>query len=101
MTNDELLQRTKLEVKRAGSVMAVARATGEHPGTVHRVLYYGGNSPTLRRIWKIPKHTRRTRLTVSCTQETIERYDAQRGDMSRREWLERLIDLGDGIGEVI
>lgn len=100
MTNDELKLRTKLEVDRAGSLIALARETGEYPGTIHRVLYYGGNSPTLRRIWKIPKHERRARISIDCPPDAIARYDAQRGDLSRREWLTVLLDLADGVGEL-
>ena len=86
-------------VEECDGIRPAARYLGVNPGIVYNVLQ-GGDSPTLRRIWKIPKHPKRPRLIVRCTQETIERYDAQRGDMSRREWLERLIDLGDGLEEV-
>ena len=100
MANGELKQRAIYEAATHGSIRAAARANGITHGMIASAIK-GGNSPTLRRIWKIPKHEPRHRLIISCSQETIARFDAQRGERTRQEWLDVLIDIGDGIGDVV
>jgi len=95
MANGELAERTKYEIKQHGSIYGLSQATGVNPGVIYRVKE-GGESPTLRRLWKVPKHPKRTRLMVSCSQKTIDRYDSQRGKQSRREYLNELLDMADG-----
>lgn len=87
------------KAKEYPSVYRMAQVNGWSYGLVYRVLN-GGDSPTLRRQTGITKHPKRHRLIVSCSPDTIHRFDQQRGDKSRREWLSHLLDLGDGIGEL-
>ena len=49
----------------------------------------------------MPMHERRPRLNIDCPPESIARFDAQRGEMTRGDWLDVLMDLADGIGEVV
>ena len=35
-------------------------------------------------------------LTIACPPETKDRFDRQRGNSSRREYLEELLDMVDG-----
>ena len=95
----ELIDYLTDKAKEYPSAYRMAVDNGWSYGLVYRVLN-GGDSPTLRRQIGISKHPKRYRLIVNCSPDTIARFDAQRGDMSRREWLERLIDLSDGIGEM-
>ena len=97
--NCELAQRAKYEAKRHKGIYGLSKAIGVNPGVIYRVMN-GGNSPTLRRIWKIPKHPPRHRLIISCAPEAIARFDNQRGELTRAEWLERVLDMVDGVGEM-
>ena len=91
MANGELLRRTKLEIAKHGNLNRLSIAIGVNPGVIYRVLR-GGNSPTLRRLWGIPKHKRRPRLNIEIDPA---RFDAQRAEhgMSRAEYVVYLMDL--------
>jgi len=72
-------------------------------GSVYDVLG-GGYSPTLyRQIF--PPRKRDNRLIITLGLEQIARFNTQRGDVSRADWLVKLMDLMDdhldGIGEII
>jgi len=60
----------------------------------------GGNSPTLRRLWGIPKHPPRSRLIMNCPDELKERFDTLRTEMSRAEFLDALLDCWQGRAEL-
>ena len=99
--NGELAQKAKLEADRHGGIYALSKAIEVNPGVIHRVIN-GGNSPTLRRLWKIPKHPPRHRLIIDCEPELRTAFDAMRRDgESRGACLERLMLLAQGIGEVV
>lgn len=87
-------------VKIYDGIRPCARKLGVNPGMVANVLN-GGDSPTLRRLLQVRKHPRRTRLVIDTDAATVTRYDYQRGNLTRREYLEELLDLADGIGEVV
>ena len=97
-TND-LRAWLKNEKDNYGNTYQLACALGVPHGAVYRVLD-GGDSPRLRRALKMPMHERRPRLNIDCPPESIARFDAQRGEMTRGDWLDVLMDLADGIGEV-
>ena len=100
MTDTKTLQEHILsELKKHKNPYQMARSIGVNPGLIHRALN-GGDSPTLRRKFKIPKHPKRARLNIDTDEETIARFDNQRGELTRAEWLERLLDVGDGVGEM-
>ena len=40
-------------------------------------------------------------LLIDCFPAMIDRFDHQRGNLSRREYLDELLDLAEGIGEVV
>jgi len=68
-------------------------------GSVYDVLG-GGYSPTLyNQIF--PPRKRDNRIIITLSLEQIARFNAQRGDVSRADWLAELMDLADGIGEII
>ena len=99
MANGKMAQRANFEVKQMGSINKVAQRYGVNPSMVWRVLH-GGNSPTLRRIWKIPKHEPRPRLCIDCHPALIERFDDMRKGRGRAELLCDLMDLADGLGQL-
>jgi len=75
MANGELLRRTKLEIAEHGNLNRLSIAIGVNPGVIYRVLR-GGNSPTLRRLWGIPKHPPLPRLIINnCPLELKTIYD--------------------------
>jgi hypothetical protein len=89
MANGELLRRLKTEITAHGNAHRLSIAIGINPGVIYRVLH-GGNSPTLRRLWHIPKHPPRPRLIInSCPPELKEAYDAicAAEDVTRAELL--------------
>jgi len=75
MANGELRRRAETEIKKHGNLNKLSVAIGENPGVIWRVLK-GGNSPTLRRLWKVPKHPPRSRLIIETDAETIARFDS-------------------------
>ena len=101
MVQDEkqvtLAERTNLEVLAAGGIYALSKDIGVNPGVIHRAQH-GGNSPTLRRLWKIPKHPSRSRLIIDTTPAQIARFDLQRGNLPRRAYLDELLDGAEGVG---
>ena len=99
MANGELAMRAEFEIEQHGGIYGLSKATGVNPGVIWRVKN-GGNSPTLRRLWKVPKHPPRPRLIINCPYETISRFHRARGDMTTGEYLEVLLDAADGIGEL-
>ena len=78
-----------------GGIRPCARFFDCNPGIVANVLD-GGDSPTLRRLLQVRKHPQRSRLVVDCDKATVTRFDCQRGNLSRREYLDELMDLADG-----
>ena len=42
-----------------------------------------------------------TAMLIGCTNKTVARFDHQRGNLSRSEYLNELLDLAEGIGEVV
>ena len=93
MCNEKLRTQAILEVKANNGIRATARAWGVTHGMIARALR-GGNSPTLRRLWNIPKHPPMPRLIInSCPPALKQRFEQQRGDMSRVDYLTRLLDL--------
>ncbi len=96
-----LAQRAKYEIGRYGTILALSNELGVNPGVIYRVKK-GGNSPTLRRIWKIPKHEPRPRLCIDVdSRETIALFDKLRGGFSRSEFLDELMASYMGFGEVV
>ena len=97
MANGDLRRRVKLEIEQHGSINRLSKATGVNPGVIHRVKN-GGNSPTLRRLWKIPKNEPVPRLIINnCPPEIKAQFEAQRGELSRVEHLVNLMrrDYGE------
>ena len=95
MANGELKQRAILEIQEHGSINALSKAIGVNPGVIYRVLH-GGNSPTLRRLWDIPKNPPVPRLIINgCPPALKARYETARGEMSRTEYLGHLLDWYD------
>jgi len=64
MANGELKQRAILEIQEHGSINALSKSIGVNPGVIYRVMH-GGNSPTLRRLWDIPKNPPVPRLIIN------------------------------------
>jgi hypothetical protein len=91
MANGELLKRTKLEIAKHGNLNRLSIAIGVNPGVIYRVLR-GGNSPTLRRLWGIPKHPPRPRLIVEIDPARFDNQRAAHG-MSRAEYVVYLMAL--------
>ena len=50
----------------------------------------------MEEVERYEKEHPRARLTVDCATETIARFDYQRGNSSRGEYLEELLDMVDG-----
>lgn len=97
MCNGELKLRVNNEIERHGNINRLSLAIGVNPGVIYRVKN-GGNSPTLRRLWDIPKNEPVPRLIINgCPPELKARYEKRRGDMSRAEFLEHLLDMHDGV----
>ena len=95
MANGELRRRANTEIEKHGGIRGAARHEGVTHGMVARVRH-GGNSPTLRRKWGIPKHPPRTRLNIKATVATIAAFDEQRGPQSRADYLLYLLALDVG-----
>ena len=89
---ETLQQKAVLEIARYGTIRALAEAIDVNPGLIHRAKV-GGNSPTLRKVWNMPKYPYRPRLNIEVSPELKARFDAQRGTMSRSEYLKRLLEL--------
>jgi hypothetical protein len=95
MANGELKQRAILEIQEHGSINALSKSIGVNPGVVYRVMH-GGNSPTLRRLWDIPKNPPVPRLIINgCPPALKARYEDTRGEMSRPDFLGHLLDWYD------
>lgn len=90
--NADLRARAILERDDYCTIADMERATGENRGTIYRVIYENGNSRRLRRLWDIPLHPKRTRICIDCTDEMVEEYDAQRGEMTRKEYFAMLLE---------
>jgi len=74
MANGELKQRAILEIQEHGSINALSKSIGVNPGVIYRVMH-GGNSPTLRRLWDIPKNPPVPRLIINgCPPELKAEY---------------------------
>jgi hypothetical protein len=73
-------------------------------GMAYHTVNTGKDSPTLRRALRnkhgITFRRDRTRMVIDCPPELRAKFDEQRGENTRREWLERLILLADGVGEL-
>ena len=96
MCNGELRRRAILESEIHGGDRAAARHWGITHGPISRARH-GGNSPTLRRLWKIPKHEKRGRLTIQDpTGELTAAMDSQRGSQSREDYQRHLLALDRG-----
>ena len=103
MVQDEnitnLAERTNLEVLAAGGIYALSKDIRVNPGVIYRAQH-GGNSPTLRRLWKVPKHPPRPRLIINCSPATIARFHRARGDMTTGQFIETLLDVYDNMYEL-
>ena len=96
MANGELKQRAILEIQEHGSINALSKSIGVNPGVIYRVMH-GGNSPTLRRLWDIPKNPPVPRLIINgCPPALKDRYEDARGEMTRPDFLEGLLDCWEG-----
>lgn len=93
--NEKLAARTKTEITKHGGIYALSKSINVNPGVIYRAKN-GGNSPTLRKLWKVPKGKPRTRINIDTTPEIKQRFDSQRGAMSRAEYLARLLELANG-----
>ena len=93
MCNGELRRRAILESEIHGGDRAAARHWGITHGPISRARH-GGNSPTLRRLWKIPKHPPLDRLIINnCPPELKAIYDEMCSEygLSRAELLKDMI----------
>ena len=74
MCNGELKLRAIYERDKHGGIRAAARAWGKTHGMIARAID-GGNSPTLRRLWDIPKNPSVPRLIINgCPPELKAEY---------------------------
>ena len=95
MCNGELKLRAIYERDKHGGIRAAAREWNVTHGMIARVIN-GGNSPTLRRLWGIPKNPPVPRLIINgCPPALKARYETARGEMSRTEYLGHLLDWYD------
>jgi len=62
--HNTLEERAILEIQEHGSINALSKSIGVNPGVIYRVMH-GGNSPTLRRLWDIPKNPPVPRLIIN------------------------------------
>lgn len=92
MDTDKFCAWVRESVDYAGGMRALAKRYNVNPGLIWRVCN-GHDSDTLRKAMDIPKHPPRTRINIDTTPELKARFDAQRGGMSRGEYLERLLNL--------
>jgi len=100
MCNGELKLRAIYERDKHGGIRAAAREWNVTHGMIARAID-GGNSPTLRRLWDIPKNPPVPRLIINgCPPALKERYEDARGEMTRPDFLEGLLDLLDGVGKL-
>ena len=100
MCNGELKARAIYERDKHNGIRAAARAWNVTHGMIARVIN-GGNSPTLRRVWDIPKNPPVPRLIINgCPPSLKARYEDARGEMTRPDFLEGLLDLLDGVGKL-
>ena len=98
--HNTLEERAILEIQEHGSINALSKSIGVNPGVIYRVMH-GGNSPTLRRLWGIPKNPPVPRLIINgCPPSLKARYEDARGEMTRTDFLEGLLDLLDGVGKL-
>ena len=100
MCNGELKLRAIYERDKHGGIRAAAREWNVTHGMIARAID-GGNSPTLRRLWDIPKNPPVPRLIINgCPPALKARYETARGEMTRPDFLEGLLDLLDGVGKL-
>lgn len=95
MCNGELRKRAILEEDEHGGIRPAARYWNITHGMIATAIN-GGNSPTLRRLWGIPKHPPRHRLTIDCPPELKARFDQLRGEQSRADFMLDLLDCWQG-----
>jgi hypothetical protein len=99
--DNEELQIVSLQLTEdLGGVCKVAEAFGINSGHITHANN-GKNSMALRRAVKFTKHPPRRRFTCDADDGLIAKFDAMRGTRSRREYLEHLMLLDMGIGEVV
>ena len=93
--HDTLEERAKIEIAKHGTILALSKSIGVNPGVIYRVMH-GGNSPTLRRLWDIPKNPPVPRLIINgCPPELKAAYLAMcvDYDMTRVELLSDMIEV--------
>ena len=94
-----LQERLEIELSKYDNPHQLAQDIGVNYGLIWRVLH-GGESPLLRRKFKIPKHPPRPRLIINCPPAAIARFHRARGDITTGAYLEVLLDAADGVGTV-
>ena len=95
MCNGELKLRAIYERDKHGGIRAAAREWNVTHGMIARAID-GGNSPTLRRLWDIPKNPPVPRLIINgCPPELKAEYLAMcvDYDMTRVELLSDMIEV--------
>ena len=95
MNNGNLVERAEIEIRKHGNINRLSKAIGVNPGVIYRAKK-GGNSPTLRRLWGVPKHPPVPRLIINgCPPELKARFEAMCNelDMTRLEMLVELMDF--------
>lgn len=74
-----------------GSIRGFAISEGISYGLVAYVLKRGGDSPTLRKHFKIPLRPRRVRLNIDTSADMIELFDELCNGASRADFLYSLL----------
>ena len=100
MANGELQERANLEIMKHNGM----RAAGRYWDVSHSIIgkaANGGNSPTLRRLWDIPKNEPVPRLIINgFSPEQKARFERMRGEIPRAEFQEHLMDWYEFEGEL-
>ena len=77
----------------------IAKTNNVSAALVRKVYLFGVDSKKLRKAMDIigpPRH----RLNIDCPPELKARFEQTRGEMSRPDFLEGLLDLLDGVGKL-
>ena len=103
LDTEELAIYAEALIAQLDGVRSVSRLIGpDNSGNITHARN-GNDSPACRRSWKIPKHPQRNRAIINLSPAQLERWQTIVTDSGKPagDCLVDLMDLGDGIGEIV